>query len=565
MRPFSPPRLKLKHGLGLEREMHFFLIDKQHGERRALPCIINLFGGGNELDVLAALKDPLNPLRKRLALTKNEAMMFLGSTVDPKLEKSGKGCAGLKPPRASMLEIINVDFQNRTVASLVTEFKRNTSHVLSVIRKALKDPDIVKTLGLNIKDISSYDVAAYPYGAAIFREHSESIMKDYVGSWQFTITLPYNIEMSNSMFVLMHEKFGNHLQWLEPLFVGCLFTPDPSCVVGPGYAMSGYRTLRYGWGNFAGTDVRRLHKGVGRKANVEPRWRKGLRIRNSVDLATPACLRLQETRPASTMDELCGKYGQASSDLRTFGFEKSSRVSGAPMSPGQGMEFRIFDNFDMKYLADVLTMTMYVAENSRRCAYHGMQVYNDADWIDAMQTAVMDGWSARVPQPYMDKLCSVLELPQIDVGDKSIHQIASHVFDYLHVKNAGGSWLQRFLGADKAHSKPRVPNINQSAWLHFYHSVYNTTNRRAIVKAINALPVRFTLQKAVSSMGTSVHLKRLMELVLHAERSYIKHKPDGSFERIKQLPRPLMNKSVECEDTKSSCRMNKNPSKSHGK
>lgn len=545
---------RLNWGIGVEMESHFFLTDRVSGERQKLAQIVGLFGKDKD-NLLVDMKNPHKSaqLRKRFGFTKAESDLFLSSAIAD-LEMSAKKCAGLKPPDAKMLELINVDYRNRTVADIAAEMRRNTRRILSVLTKALHDDKTRRAM--NIVDMKTKRIARYPFGAAVFEDLlKQTVVKDYTGSFQFTITLPYRADISNSQFIVMHERFGNHLQWLEPLLVGCLFSPDPSCVSEPMYVNAAYRTVRYGWGNFAGTDVRRLNKGVGRKANVEPLWRRNLNVRNMSNLMTPKCMTRQETAPASVTDELCGKYGQASSDLRTFGIEDRTRVSGPPMTLGNGFEFRIFDSFDIGHLQDVMTMIMYVAENSRECRYDNEQVYRDLDWISALQDVIHDGWHATVRQAYVDKVCRILELPRVSCVRKTVHQVTVDVFAALFAKNKGGAWLKLMLGPADARRRFSVPDVNRAAWLHYYKCAFNSANRRAINVALNRIPrgARFRADRAGARLKTP-HLKKQMALVLDAEKKeYIKKLPGGAYVRLKKLPIPLAKIALTCNDKTSNC------------
>ena len=546
----------LSWGLGVELESHFFLIDKETGERQRLAQVVGLWGPYNKLDLLEALKDTEQSawIKKHFGLTNEEIELFLSSSIDPKLERSAKLCAGLQYPKAQMLELLNVDFRNRTVQEVASEIVRNTGALMSVANKLLRD-DAVRA-AVKVGSLEGRQLVRYPFGAAVFEDPlGGRVLKDYTGSVQFTITLPHFADTSASAFTLMHERFGNQLQWLEPLLVACLFTPDPSCVVGERFVHAAYRTVRYGWGNFAGTDVRRLHKGVGRSANVEPLWRRGLDVRNLSDLKSPKCMRLGETDPSSVMDVMSGKFGKVSSDLRTFGFERHKRVSGFPMTTGQGFEFRIFDNFDVRYLEDVMTMIMYVAENSRRCEYLNVQVYKDADWISALRDIIMDGWHARVRQAYLDKLCRVLELPRISALHKTASVVAGAVFSALQRKNRGGEWLQHLLGKRHASRKFVVPDLNRGAWLHFYKCAFASTTRRAISQALNTFKLRqkFTAAAAKKLVKTP-HLRRTMQLYLDAERSaFIVRAGTDTYARVRRIPVPLARLTLECRDRSSYC------------
>lgn len=538
-------------GIGVEREMHFFAMGNH---RRSLPKVIGVFYPSGK-NVLVELKDPERApdLKRRFGITDEELALFQSSNIDPKLENSAKRCAGLLPPQANMLELVTTTYKRRTVASITRELERNSRLIVSVVGKLVRDRNVRAQLKLG--SIRGLEVGPHPYGAAIFEDPRRgAAMKDYTGSWQFTITLPHPPGISTSAFIVMHEKFGNQLQWLEPLLAATLFTPDPSCVVEDGYAFAAYRTVRYGWGNFAGTDVRRLHKGVGRRANVEPAWRQTLAVRNKAALDGKRCMATQETKPSRNMDELCGKFGHVSSDLRTFGIENGDRASGAPMQPGFGFEYRIFDHFSEAHVRDVLCMLVHVAENSRQCKYRASYVYKDADWTHAMQSVVRGGWRAELREGYVRKLCEVLELPEEEVvmSRQTAEATALRVFRLLREKTRTGPWVRTMLGARLAADGFRVPRLNREAWVHFYTSVFNTRNRARIVAALNAVPSgkRFT---AADVRVETPFLRSLLPYALEAEPGI--KRQGAHYVRTRDLLRPVASAAASCNDKQSECHL----------
>ena len=103
---------------------------------------------------------------------------------------------------------------------------------------------------------------------------------DYCGSFHFTITLPFKKKNSYSdadqkEFRDNHYNFGAMFQWMEPLLLAAFFSCDQDAVGSAKKRIKGsFRVARVGWGNFAGSDMRKKNTGVGRYANVIPYWRK---------------------------------------------------------------------------------------------------------------------------------------------------------------------------------------------------------------------------------------------------------------------------------------------------
>ena len=62
-----------------------------------------------------------------------------------------------------------------------------------------------------------------------------------------------------------------------------------------------------------------------------------------------------------------------------------------PMKKPNGIELRIFDNFNSKHLKDLLRILVYIAENSRvhKC---NKFVYKNNAWKVATKIVMEDGW-----------------------------------------------------------------------------------------------------------------------------------------------------------------------------
>ena len=143
---------------------------------------------------------------------------------------------------------------------------------------------------------------------------------DYLGSYHLTFTLPTKKNCSNSKFIDIHENFANQFQWIEPLLITAFFSADPNDNVSPSKKIRGsFRIIATGWGNIAGSDLRKLKKGkgIGRYANIETSWRKGLNFEESREL-----MRIDRE---VQIDEP-GAVGILSSDVRTFGFNHTINV-----------------------------------------------------------------------------------------------------------------------------------------------------------------------------------------------------------------------------------------------
>jgi hypothetical protein len=143
----------------------------------------------------------------------------------------------------------------------------------------------------------------------------------------------------------------------------------------------------------------------------------------------------------------------------------------APMEVGKGIEFRIFDQFDDRYLKDLVRFISLVAENSR---VHQTKdyVYKNKHWIKMVQDVMKDGWCAKVSKQYLKLLRKTLGI--------SIRNPPTYASDLLHAineelyeKNRNGDWFIIMNGTTWIHSKtkhtdllkPDIPDVNANSWM----------------------------------------------------------------------------------------------------
>ena len=97
--------------------------------------------------------------------------------------------------------------------------------------------------------------------------------------------------------------------------------------------------------------IRKFNKGVGRYSNIKSYWRNGLEFKGLDRL--DKCAGMSDAVRAES-----GAISSLSSDFRTFGSTDPKRPwhreSGTGMTKPNGIEIRIFDNFDRNYLQDLL-------------------------------------------------------------------------------------------------------------------------------------------------------------------------------------------------------------------
>ena len=329
-----------------------------------------------------------------------------------------------------------------------------------------------------------------PFGMSSYIKTSENyrskkyklrpkLYKDYCGSYHITLTLPYKKNMKLSKFIDIHKNFANMIQWIEPLMITAFFSADDKSMGTSKKKVRGsYRVVRTGWGNLAGSDVRKLDSGIGRYSNIPSYWRKGL-IFDEQKMINYC----KDLSPALKKREPGAKAG-FSSNFRTFGStdpeRPEHRESGIGMTIGNGIELRIFDHFPIKYLNSLLQLVSLIAENSRvhKCTDY---VYKNKAWIHAVKEIMKHGWCAKLTTGFKNKLRKMLDIP-LATSSLVAYDIMKTVYKELYDKNHKGDYYIILVGDNKKYIE--LPKINRKSFefglsmkLNNNKSLFKNTNR----------------------------------------------------------------------------------------
>jgi RNA binding exosome subunit len=212
---------------------------------------------------------------------------------------------------------------------------------------------------------------------------------------------------------------------------------------------------RVGWGNFAGADMRKKTKGVGRYADVNQKWREGFDFyeSNIINYCNVPFKSNKETAMSSF-----------SSNIRTFAPSKNAtskeRISGAPMTIPNGMEVRIFDHFPTMYLYSLLQIIILVAANSQRTTVDTF-VYEDDDWIATIRKIMLEGWKAEVSPTYVKKLEKIMKLEGVQLKSYQAFDVLCGFVDKLFEVNKSSDYVFLMYGPQ---NPPQIPKINKFSW-----------------------------------------------------------------------------------------------------
>jgi hypothetical protein len=356
---------------------------------------------------------------------------------------------------------------------------KNKRPIESYCKEILQNEDrYIKLLHMNEKTLKAEEkhgiIHQYPFGVSNYFKYAsnkglpykfeknknkkDKLHTDYLGSYHITLTLPFTKKTSSDKFIKIHQNFANQIQWLEPLLLTAFFSSDQKAVGTSEKRIKGsYRIARVGWGNLAGSDVRKFNKGVGRYANIQPYWRDGLNFYNvkSADYCQDLAPKLKKVEP--------GAVSGFSSNFRTFGSTDPDRPwhreSGIGMTKPNGVELRIFDHFDSHYLQELCKFVVYVAENSRTHVAK-KYVYKNKGWIESLQRIMLNGWNAELNEGYIEDLRSELGL-KIRTKSKIAYDIIYEINQELYKKHKHGDWTYMMLDNNDI---VKLPHINRYSW-----------------------------------------------------------------------------------------------------
>ena len=542
-------RLKnYRWGIGLEHELHIFHVPdlkKLKKDEHIKDFIV--------YDTWDAILNILqNPRAAKYGITPLE-QLFLN---DIPFETSGRKCHGkwvLKKIDFKMPEIITsnpfscLSQGKRSIESYCDELIDKESIFKSILfRFDRLNQSKIKKNGSHLDSyptgVSSYIKEPKSYKGGKYQFKS-GLTKDYLGSFHITLTLPYNKNTPEKKFVKQHQNFANQLQWIEPLLMAAFFSCDDTAMGTSLKKVRGsFRIMRVGWGNLAGSDIRKFPKGIGRYSNIKTFWREGLDFYNINKLKSCSSVTIQEP----------GAISALSSNFRTFGstdpLHPDERKSGAPMTIPNGIEFRIFDHFPTEYLQELCKLIIYVAENSR---LHETKkyVYKNKAWNDAVKVIMEEGWKAFLSEAYIKEIRKVLGL-KIKTKNYQAYNVLEVITKELFHKHKSGDWTYLMLEPESRKTAPQLPKINQRSWeLGF---MIKMNRNKSILKGWNLILrsiknySTFTLEefeemfyKAFNKKNWSKNIEDVIHFLESRRYVILNYNPDGRIKEFKVVQKDI--------------------------
>ncbi len=476
---------------------------------------------------------------------------------DLEFEKAGKKCLGEiiigedENYVYYLIETKTEDYLSRTMESFTKELQQNIKKVLKITTdlKPKYKKEENKVLGTPL---------LYPYGMSsriLLRNLDTNKYSDgptinnYTGSYHFTFTLPHIFGEGCEKTSKDHKFFANLIQWIEPL-IGSAFHSCDDRSVGNGekYTKGSYRVAMTGWGNFGGSDIKRIKcleninvdinnsnqenstkklKGIDKRLEREtlykysykdPSWRDNLPFKNS-DLLEP-CRKYMVDGQYSLGGDFRTPYFLEGylkdvdniDDIDDVNIENVEQVTYT-----HGLEIRIFDWFNPKHL-DVLGRILLILAEHSRTNQVPMYVYDDKDWNESVRLFMIDGWRAQLSKEYVEKLSKVFKV-KINPTSYRAYDIFKTLIDILFEKTKNGEWLN-LMSEKKYKTPPVIPKINQKSWEFAFvqHLLENNKDYNKLISFIQDLK---TNPKKIKS-------------VYYINNSYNKHFPGNKWKNDKE-------------------------------
>jgi hypothetical protein len=460
-----------KWGVGIEHEMHLFhnpFSDKTKTKKQKLKFTV--------FDSEIPTREIINNFKN----IKGVKIKDVETLKNVPFEASGRKCS-----KQFVMEKIPIYMPEFITTDPFSTLKNKKTMEMYIEELIIQEKSFIKLM--NKHDITRQQTKKYgkltsfPFGMAgnikVPTEKSRltntykymnKLYEDYTGSYHVTLTLPFDTTKQKSKsyekkFIDMHKNFANQFQWIEPLLLTAFFSSDLRAIGTEEKRVRGsFRIMRTGWGNLAGTDVRKLDKGVGRYSDIKTYWREKLTDFKDIE-KLKYCDNVTIKEP--------GAISALSSNIRTFGSTDPDRPwhreSGVGMTIPNGIEIRIFDNFSSIFLISLCRIIVYLAENSTK-HIATKYVYNNKVWITALEQIMKEGWRARLSVDYVNTLRAQLGLkikfPKCKTKNAYYaFTVMAIINEELFNKNKNGN-IPYLMLYEQYETAPYIPSINKLSW-----------------------------------------------------------------------------------------------------
>lgn len=398
------------------------------------------------------------------------------------VEFSGRECSGINEINfKAMAESVSMDHKQLSYDEAFCHIETIDKYIIDVVSASPGEMAISKELGTIERPRTGMSSELGIYTRTGGKTHKCSTcdgcdLKDYTGSYHVTLSLPFDsdgfivydesvlengkcsksyVKPSNTSTVIdtwvsAHENFANQFQWVEPLLLAVFGSSDSEAVCDDGSFVEGsYRMMSSGWGTLGTTDVRTFgDHGTGRYTHDGFQWL--LDSCSDKDAGIFNCV-----------DQGMGSDIRTITEIDEHALPMNSEIPA--MSVGQGVEFRIFDNFPSRHFPQVLRLISLIAENSRTHVSTEF-VYENVDWASSAKLAMVEGHNSLLSDRYITDLEEQLDIDLSGLGKNVMaFSVFKEVYEQLWEKNIDGFWTKLFL-EDIPSEMPELSNPNRESW-----------------------------------------------------------------------------------------------------
>lgn len=300
-----------------------------------------------------------------------------------------------------MYEIVTTSPLNNKVEDVIYELNDNSRKLLQIFSKIHKS--IYNTnQKLIYSEISTLQ----------FKDIDGIIKFSNTGSLHINLTLPHKNNISDKDYLKLYQTYIHQFHWLEPIIYSLLTSGNYKSINSDDYVKCCYR-LSIGWGIAGGTDIDRLEKGQPRMVSILPDYINNIKKKEIVKNNDKKCLigRSYYDSFSSGLD-----LSTLFTDIATIYKENPLEIISdflpqdlndflktREFKKGYGIEFRLFDEIEPKYLIDIIRFLVYLGEN----AYHMINkkkdyIYNNSIWNQHMLKVLDDGYKTRYSTEYIN-------------------------------------------------------------------------------------------------------------------------------------------------------------------
>ena len=317
----------------------------------------------------------------------------------PHLERSGRHC--VITIDSLMFEIVTTFPLNNKVEDVIYELNDKSRKLLQIFTK-IHNSIYNMNQQLIYSKISTLQ----------FKDIDGNIKFSNTGSLHINLTLPHKNNISDKDYLELYQTYIHQFHWLEPIIYSILTSGNYKSINSDDYVKCCYR-LSIGWGIAGGTDIDRLEQGQPRMVSILPDYMNHINKKEIVQNNDENCLISRSYYDSYTTGL---EKSPLFTDIATIYKENPLEIISdflpqdlndflktREFKKGYGIEFRLFDEIEPKYLIDIIRFLVYLGEN----AYHMINkkkdyIYNNSIWNQHMLKVLDDGYQTHFSTKYID-------------------------------------------------------------------------------------------------------------------------------------------------------------------